>query len=35
MKQANIRADEQPAAQAAYDDARKVYDKIIEEAKNN
>ena len=35
MKQANIRTDEQPAAQAAYDNARKVYDKIIEEAKNN
>ena len=35
MKQANIRTDEQPAAQTAYDNARKVYDKIIEEAKNN
>lgn len=35
MKQANIRAEEQTAAQAAYDKARKVYDEIILEATNN
>jgi len=35
MKQANIRAEEQPAAQAAYDKARKVYDEIILEATKN
>jgi hypothetical protein len=35
MKQTNIRAEEQPAAQAAYDKARKVYDEIIREATNN
>jgi hypothetical protein len=35
MKQANIRAEEQPAAQTAYDKARRVYDEIIEEAKTN
>jgi hypothetical protein len=34
MKQANIRADEQPAAEAAYNKARAVYDKIIEESAN-
>jgi len=32
MKQANIRPEEQPAAEAAYDKARKAYDKLIEEA---
>jgi len=34
MKQANIRPEEQSAAEAAYDKARIVYDKIIEEATN-
>ena len=32
MKQANIRSQERPAAQAAYDKARKVYDKIIQKS---
>jgi hypothetical protein len=32
MKQGNIRSEERAAAEAAYDDARKVYDKIIREA---
>ncbi|MEP7322380.1 MAG: CehA/McbA family metallohydrolase [Saprospiraceae bacterium] len=32
MKQANIRAAERPEAEAAYDRARKIYDKIILEA---
>ena len=32
MKQANIRSEERPAAEAAYDRARKVYEKIIQEA---
>ncbi|HEV8506732.1 MAG TPA: CehA/McbA family metallohydrolase [Chitinophagaceae bacterium] len=32
MKQGNIRSEERAAAGAAYDDARKVYDKIIQEA---
>lgn len=31
MKQANIRAEERAEAQAAYDAARKVYDKIMED----
>lgn len=35
MKQANIREAERAAAESAYDEARKVYDRIIEEAKNN
>jgi hypothetical protein len=34
MKQANIRPEEQAAAEAAYDKARIIYDKIIEEATN-
>jgi hypothetical protein len=29
MKQANIRAEERPAAEAAYNKAREVYDRII------
>lgn len=33
MKQNNIRAEERPAAEAAYNDARVIYDKIIEDAK--
>ena len=32
MKQGNIRPEERAAAEAAYDDARKVYDKIIKES---
>ena len=32
MKQANIRPEERTAAEAAYDEARKIYDKIIREA---
>jgi hypothetical protein len=32
MKQANIRPEERTAAEAGYDEARKVYDKIIREA---
>lgn len=32
MKQGNIRLEERAAAEAAYNDARKVYDKIISEA---
>jgi hypothetical protein len=32
MKQGNIRSEERAAAEAAYNDARKVYDKIIKEA---
>lgn len=32
MKQPNIRAEEQPAAKAAYDDARRIYDQLIKEA---
>lgn len=32
MKQVNIRSEERAAAEAAYDDARRVYDKIIKEA---
>jgi hypothetical protein len=32
MKQANIRSEERTAAEAAYDEARKIYDKIIREA---
>jgi len=32
MKQGNIRSEERAAAEAAYDDARKIYDKIIREA---
>jgi hypothetical protein len=34
MKQANIRPEERTAAEAAYDEARKIYDKIIREASN-
>jgi hypothetical protein len=34
MKQANIHAEERPAAEAAYDKARVVYDKIIQESSN-
>ncbi|HEY6975598.1 MAG TPA: CehA/McbA family metallohydrolase [Chitinophagaceae bacterium] len=34
MKQANIRPAEQAAAEAAYDKARIVYDKLIEESSN-
>ncbi|MEO5583331.1 MAG: CehA/McbA family metallohydrolase, partial [Saprospiraceae bacterium] len=34
MKQANIRVEERPDAEAAYDRARKIYDKIILEASN-
>ena len=34
MKQGNIRVAEQPAAEAAYDKARVVYDKIINETAN-
>ncbi len=32
MKQGNIRPEERAAAEAAYNDARKVYDTIIREA---
>jgi hypothetical protein len=32
MKQANIRSQERPDAEAAYDKARKVYDKIIQDS---
>jgi hypothetical protein len=32
MKKGNIRAEELPVAEAAYNEARKIYDKIIEEA---
>jgi hypothetical protein len=32
MKQGNIRPEERAAAEAAYDDARKIYDKIIKDA---
>jgi hypothetical protein len=32
MKEGNIRADERPAAEAMYDKARKVYDRIIQES---
>jgi hypothetical protein len=35
MKQNNIRAEERSAAEAAYNDARKIYDKIIEESAKN
>ena len=35
MKQAKIRSQERPAAEAAYDAARKIYDKIIQEAADN
>jgi hypothetical protein len=34
MKQNNIRRDEREAASAAYDKARAVYDKIVQEAGN-
>jgi hypothetical protein len=34
MKQGNIHVGERAAAEAAYEKARKVYDTIIEEAKN-
>ena len=34
MKQGNIRSQERPAAEAAYDNARKIYDKIIQESSN-
>jgi hypothetical protein len=34
MKQANIRSQERPAAEAAYDKARKIYDKIIQDSSN-
>jgi hypothetical protein len=34
MKQSNMRAQERPAAEAAYDKARAVYDKIIQESSN-
>jgi hypothetical protein len=30
MKQANIREAERPAAEAAYNEARKVYDQLIQ-----
>jgi hypothetical protein len=30
MKQSNIRQEERPAAEAAYNSARNVYDKIIQ-----
>jgi hypothetical protein len=33
MKQNNIRSEERPAAEAAYNDARKIYDQVIEDAK--
>lgn len=32
MKQGNIRSQERPAAEAAYDKARKIYDKIIQDS---
>jgi hypothetical protein len=32
MKQGNIRPEERIAAEAAYDNARKIYDKIIKES---
>jgi hypothetical protein len=32
MKEPNIREDERPAAEAAYNSARAIYDRIIEEA---
>ncbi len=32
MKQSNIRLPERPFAEAAYNEARKIYDKIIQEA---
>jgi hypothetical protein len=32
MKQANIRAEERNAAEAAYNNARSIYDKIIQES---
>ncbi|HTE09706.1 MAG TPA: CehA/McbA family metallohydrolase [Chitinophagaceae bacterium] len=35
MKQGNIRSGEHAAAAAAYDEARKIYDKIIQEASDN
>ncbi len=34
MKQNNIRFEERTAAEAAYDKARKIYDKIIQESQN-
>ena len=34
MKQSNIRPEEHTAAEAAYNEARKVYDQIIQEAVN-
>ena len=34
MKRDNINASERPAAEAAYENARKIYDKIIQEASN-
>lgn len=34
MKQANIRADERSAAAEAYDNARKIYDQIIQDSSN-
>jgi hypothetical protein len=33
MKQGNIRPDERPAAEKAYDEARKVYDEIIKDGR--
>jgi len=35
MKQSNIREQERPAAEAAYNDARRIYDTIIREATDN
>ena len=35
MKQANIRPEERTAAEAAYDEARKIYDKIIRKLQTN
>jgi hypothetical protein len=32
MKQANIRSEERSAAEAAYDQARKIYDKVIQDS---
>jgi len=31
MKQGNIRPEERPAAEAAYDKARRIYDEMMEE----
>jgi hypothetical protein len=35
MKQSNIREQERPAAEAAYNDAKRIYDAIIREATDN